>query len=329
MGITGSAKWYFNQAFRSKSVNSKNLAMNAGIPTRIDPNQKPYALYEGVEYTDFWQESARTRLDTLEHAIVNELLPSTGTRIIDLGCGYGRLSDCYLDRYKQVFLFDASISLLQQAREKVKDKAWFIAGDINHLPFRPASFDLALMVRVFHHIPDSSHCLKEIQRILSGGSHLIFSYSNKRNAARMAAYLLGRDKVNPFSCHTYGIGTTLIRHHPHFVHDLLLEQGYRELRYRGAGVFDKIPEKSGSDKIWNQLGKSLAPLFGLIKIAPWIFCKAATLEEKVLFNSEKLIDLLQCPKCGGRLFEEPKACICLRCSTRFPIVDGIFDMRPV
>lgn len=303
--------------------------MSMGIPEKIDPNQKPYLLYEGIEYKDFWKESDnRSRLDELEREIVREFLPVSGTRIVDLGCGFGRLTECYLDRFKQVILFDSSTSLLHQAQETTNGKGWFIAGDINHLPFRKASFDNVLMVRVFHHLPDSQKCLSEISQVLSRSGAFIFSYSNKRNLARIAAYLLGRDPNNPFSLETQGLDTTLIRHHPRYVDDLLIKTGFRELKHRGVGVVDKFSNKRGPLQFWLYLGKAIAPIFGKTRLAPWVFCKGKIPGEEQLLETDQLIDLLQCPSCGESLVDEGEIILCTGCNEKFPKIDGIIDLRP-
>ncbi len=68
-------------------------------PLKSDLERDQYRFYEGVEYKHFWDGLKRSKLDELEHAIVRELLPVSGRRIIDVGCGYGRLADCYLNRF--------------------------------------------------------------------------------------------------------------------------------------------------------------------------------------------------------------------------------------
>lgn len=303
--------------------------MSSGIPENIDPNQKAYLLYEGIEYKDFWRESDnRSRLDELEREIIRELLPSAGTRIVDLGCGYGRLSECYLDKFDQIILVDSSISLLRQAQETTNGRGWFIAGDINHLPFRKGSFDYVLMVRVFHHLPDSRKCLMEVDRILSRGGVFTFSYSNKRNLARIVSYMLGRDPKNPFTIETQGLDTTLIRHHPRFVDSLMMETGFKNLQHLGAGVVDKLTNKKGPFQIWLTLGKLTAPIFGKTRLAPWVFCKGKSASTENLINTNKLIELLQCPSCGSFLFDEGGAYLCTGCNERFPDLDGIIDLRP-
>jgi SAM-dependent methyltransferase len=303
--------------------------MSSGIPKKIDPNQKPYLLYEGIEYKDFWRESEkRSRLDELERDIICKMLPSTGYRIVDLGCGYGRLSECYQNRFNQIILVDSSISLLRQAQETTNGRGWFIAGDINNLPFREGSFDTLLMVRVFHHLSDSRSCLSEVARVLSKDGAFIFSYSNKRNLARIGAYLVGRDPKNPFTIETQGLDTTLIRHHPRFVDTLLEETGFDVLKYLGSGVVDKLTDKRGPFQIWLKLGQLTAPIFGKTKLAPWVFCKGRTAKTESIIKTDKLVDLLQCPSCGSSLVDEGNVYYCGGCSGKFPVVDGIVDLRP-
>ncbi len=55
--------------------------------------------YEGVEYSGFWDSVDRQKLNELEHAIISELLPASGCRVVDIGCRFGRLSDCYIGRF--------------------------------------------------------------------------------------------------------------------------------------------------------------------------------------------------------------------------------------
>ena len=158
--------------------------MRRGLPVESDLAKDPFSLYEGVEYQQFWTGRQKRSLDELEHAIVRILLPVSGRRIIDVGCGFGRLADCYLDRFEQIVMLDGSMSLLRQALEKTSGKAICIAGDLSHMPFRPASFDAVLLIRVFHHINDSQSCLSELHRLLCNEGRFIFNYCNKQNAQR-------------------------------------------------------------------------------------------------------------------------------------------------
>ena len=296
-------------------------------PLKSDLERDQYRFYEGVEYKHFWDGLKRSKLDELEHAIVRELLPVSGRRIIDVGCGYGRLADCYLNRFSQVVMVDASMSLLHQAAERVKDRAIYVAADVNHMPFRAAAFDTVLMVRVFHHIPDSQACLAQLHRMLCSNGTLAFTYCNKRNAQRAIKWLAGRTTENPFSAEPAGVGSTVISHHPKAVHRMLLEADFTNLRSYGAGVFDWLAGKLGPLGKWIPPGKRLAGWLGRSKIAPWIFCGAVAQNRPDLIDAAGLEDLLQCPLCGDHLSHNEQGFECLGCKKYYPVEDGIIDLR--
>lgn len=284
-------------------------------------------LYEEVQYEEFWEGLAKRRLDELERAIITELLPAGGRRFIDVGCGYGRLADCYVDRFSQVFLLDGSQSLLGQARRATRGRAVYVAADAVHLPFRAGSFDAALMVRVFHHVADSRACLSELHRVLCRDGRLVFNFSNKRNALRIAKWLLRSNADDPFALNASGVGSTFIHHHPRFVHELLREVGFSHTIYRGAGVMDKVAQVSERLGRRAPLGKALSPFFGLIKVAPWMFCSAVAEGHVALREAGSLEDVLQCPACGGNLSRTPQAFDCVACQRHFPVDAGIIDFR--
>lgn len=298
-----------------------------GLPTHINKDEKPYTLYEGVDYRVFWEGKPQHLLDELEHSIVQDLLPASGTRMIDIGCGYGRLANCYLNRFQHVVMFDGSISLLRQARENTGGQAWYVAGDISHFPFRNSSFDQALMVRVFHHLPDSSACIHELSRVISHEGRLVFSYFNKRNLSHILKWIIRKDADNPFGMETTGQDSTLIQHHPQYVDRILKESGFISHRYRGAGIMDKIARRLGPVARFIPQGYRIAPALGRMKISPWIFCEAIATGNPTLAQVNSLEDLLQCAACGNSLVNETQYLFCSYCKKEYPIVDGIVDLR--
>jgi ubiquinone/menaquinone biosynthesis C-methylase UbiE len=301
--------------------------MQRGLPVEIDLEKDPYSLYEGVDYEQFWYGSQKRKLGELENAIVSNLLPLSGRRIIDVGCGYGRLANCYLDRFQQIIMVDGSISLLHQALEKTRGRAIYIACDVTRLPFQTASFDAVLMIRVFHHIEDSQACLSELHRLLCNDGKLVFSYCNKQNARRVVRWLLGTQKENPFTKEPSGVRTTFISHHPKAVHGMLSQVGFSKMQYYGAGVLDRLTPGIGFTGRWRTLAKDLAPFFAKSKIAPWILCQAISRGNPSLIDIKGINDLLQCPSCGGNLSDEKNVFMCIMCKRRYPVVDEIIDLR--
>lgn len=295
----------------------------SGLPKELDTSNS-CRLYEDIEYREFWNENAKHNLDLLEHAIVSSLIPASGYRIIDIGCGFGRLAECYLDRFEQVIMLDGSMTLLQQAQEAVGKRAIYIAADVNHLPLGPSSVDCALMIRVFHHLQDSQIILNETQRILRRKGVFIFNYCNKINLRQLMLWILRFNRKNPLTLEPAGLGTLFISHHPKSIQLLLKKNGYKGMQYFGSGVFDKIPDASGRLLF---LAKFLAPVFGFTNLAPWINCRAVASSGCTLDTKNKVEDIFICPSCHGDLIHLPNVYTCKSCGGSYPIEDGIIDFR--
>jgi len=86
--------------------------------------------------------------DGMEIRLIERFTALKGRRILEVGCGDGRLTFQYARTAAQVLAFDpdrASIeeALDEQARLGVRNVA-FRLGSVEHLPARGAPFDVAL-----------------------------------------------------------------------------------------------------------------------------------------------------------------------------------------
>jgi DNA-directed RNA polymerase subunit RPC12/RpoP len=108
---------------------------------------------------------------------------------------------------------------------------------------------------------------------------------------------------------------------------MLLESRFANIQYYGAGVFDWFAGKLGPLGRYIPSGRRISGLLGNSKMAPWILCKTISQENTNLIDSREIADLLQCPCCGGNIFGNNRRYICAICGTRFPVEDGIIDMR--
>lgn len=294
-----------------------------GLPQSMDLDHA-CRLYEEVEYKDFWKENSKRNLDLLEKIIVSSLIPARGRRIIDIGCGFGRLAECYLDRFEQVIVLDGSLTLLRQAQEVVGKRATYVAADANRLPFRPASFDCLLLIRIFHHLHDSQTILSEVSRVLCDKGTFVFNYCNKLSLRQLIFWLLRLERANPLTLAPAGVGTRFITHHPKYVHQLLKQNGYSDMKYLGAGILDKVPDRFGR---LVPLAKWLAPFFGSTKLASWINCRAIASSTETHEAGNELDDIFICPACHGDLICRSDAYICRSCKAVYPIDNGIIDFR--
>lgn len=297
-----------------------------GLPKHFEPNKMRSQLYEGIEYKDFWIGKSKSMLDELEHLLIRDLMPASGYRIIDIGCGFGRLADCYLDRFEQVVMLDGSMTLLKQAQEAFKEKAVYIAADANQLPFLESSFDCALMMRVFHHLPNSQFVLEGVKRILGGDGCFIFNYSNKLSPKQLIRKLPHFWRENPLTLEPVLSGKTLIQHHPAYVHQLLIKSGFSQVKYLGAGVMDKIAARIGrADGVLS--GKGIAPLLGALKLAPWIICKAQGNGGTSVDAKMGVDDILACPICRDPVKRVSDSFRCRSCGRSYPVENEIVDFR--
>jgi SAM-dependent methyltransferase len=102
-------------------------------------------------------------LDAQERALLARWLPVGAARVLDLGCGTGRLSD------RASHACDASIESLRAATGR--GAARFLAADIAALPFATESFDAAYCLHVFMHLNRAAiaEAFGEVARILRPG----------------------------------------------------------------------------------------------------------------------------------------------------------------
>ena len=90
-----------------------------------------------------------------------------GEKILDLGCGNGRLFELFKNRNVKYTGVDTSVEFIERAREKYGD--YFVVADAFNLPFSDNSFDSIWAIAFFHHIPSKQlrlKILKEIKRVL-------------------------------------------------------------------------------------------------------------------------------------------------------------------
>ena len=148
-------------------------------------------------------------------------------------------------------------------------RAVLVAADIARLPFKAASFDCVLTIRVLQHVHDLQGTLDEVRRIMAGDGRLIFSYHNKRNAKRMLRYFAARGDANPFSLEPTELTPTLISRHPSEVETLMHEAGFSPPDYQGTAVVQlrwrDITDRFGAPDTG---GREVGPIHGQVQTCP-------------------------------------------------------------
>ena len=293
------------------------------IKLKVTDQTKQHQLYENIDYESFWDGTQQGKLDELEQILVRQMLHLPAKRLIDIGCGYGRLLDTYQSACGEIILLDSSSTLLQQAYQRSCGKAICISCDLQHLPFVSGAFDQAMMIRVFHHLPDSSAILQEINRIVAPSGHFLFSYCNKRNLERILRWMIGRNPYNPFTLDTAWVWNVFHMHHPRAVRQLLKSAGFSDQVENGVGVIDKLAGWMGPLGENFPPGLSWAPFLASSMIAPWIFNSSIKSAEGPNHLDDQFSEILQCIRCGSSMKKEKNSFHCPECNLRYPYEDGV------
>ena len=102
-------------------------------------------------------------------------LPKPGMAILDVGCGTGAYLELY-QRYEcALYGLDASPSMLNQARQRLKDSARLHCGDASAMPFEDKAFDLVIAMLALHEMRPAarSAVICEIKRVLKKSGHIL------------------------------------------------------------------------------------------------------------------------------------------------------------
>ena len=118
--------------------------------------------------------------------VLDRLAPAEGERILDLGCGTGRLTSEISTRAPGAIVTgaDRSIAMLSKAREHVASVAAFAQADATALPFHPV-FDAVFSTATFHWIQDHDTLFREVHRVLKPGGRLVSQCGGGPNLARL------------------------------------------------------------------------------------------------------------------------------------------------
>jgi len=108
------------------------------------------------------------------------------TRILDLGCGTGQISQALSSHYPRAAItaLDLATEMVKMTRERIKTprfNLWkrpmhhFLVGDAESLPLYDNSFDLIASNLTFQWCTDLPRLFAEIQRVLTPGGLLLFT----------------------------------------------------------------------------------------------------------------------------------------------------------
>lgn len=229
--------------------------------------------YNGYDYEEYWREHDRAYEDAADRMAISRLLPTKMEKFVDIGGGYGRLADEYINRAKDVTIFDYSKTELEQAKEKYGARINTKSGDIYHLPFNDNNFDGMMMVRVSHHLEDFEAALKELYRVLKPGGTFVLEVANKKTLPKMMRYWFKKSDVNPFSLEpSLQKDTGMINYHPKSTETLIRTVGFSIEEVLSVSNFRSTTlKKVFGHKALTKMERGAQKILAPVRFAPSIY----------------------------------------------------------
>ena len=285
----------------------------------------PICDYENSTYrTDFWEGRGREYEDLVERIALRRLLPPSGARLLDIGAGFGRLSDLYAG-YEQVILLDYSRSQLAHARQRLGDERFvYVVADIYRLPLASNAVDTTVMVRVLHHLVDVPLAFGHIQRVTRPNGAFVLEFANKRHLKNIARWLVGRG-VNPFERAPYAFAELHFDFHPAWVRETLEASGLVVERRLSVSLL-----RSGWLKR-HVPARTLAAVDGALQriTAPCTPAPSVFVRSRVDKPGDASVvaraRLFRCPTCGHEPLDPAEGGLhCDSCGAHWPVEDGLY-----
>jgi ubiquinone/menaquinone biosynthesis C-methylase UbiE len=293
-------------------------------------NDRPIPIcdYEGSDYQSrFWESEDRTYEDNAEALALRHLLPDGGERLLEVGAGAGRNTPRYRG-FDEIVLLDYSRTQLEQARARLGSATMyrFVAADVYRLPFVPAAFDAATMIRTLHHLVDPAAALAEVRQTLASGAVFILEYANKRNLKAILRRFVGRQNWNPFDPDTIEFAKMNFNFHPRAIRRWLAMADFEIGPQRAVSYFRlRLIKRLFPLRLTMAMEAIAQPSGGLVQLSPSVFVRARALGPR---PSSLPARIWRCPACRSvDVREGVPGVICLNCGRRWPVKDGIYDFR--
>ncbi len=145
------------------------------------------------------------------HALADGLDLHPRQRVLDLGCGVGRLSSWLARDERQVVGVDISPAMLSAARHATASpNPSFVRYGDEALPFANDSFDRVVSVFVLQHVSDDRQLgalLADLHRITRDGGRVAIIEQVRRRSGEVAGYIKHRTRqtyLRNFAEHGFG-----------------------------------------------------------------------------------------------------------------------------
>lgn len=246
------------------------------------------AAYDTYDYPSYWEGRVyEHQSEILAIKYFLNKIPKFDS-LLEVGCGYGRLTPSYLFRTKKAILSDPSATLLKLARKAYRNnkKVTFLQSGIQSLPnsLKAHSQDVIVMVRVLHHIEDIDTALATITNLLKVRGYLILEFANKRHLKATLKELFKGNFTFPLDIFTKDLRSqksmekrniAFLNYHPDMVNHKL-ESHSLEVKDKlsVSNIRSTLLKKLLTTETLLVIEKYLQKTFGIFSFGPSIFILA-------------------------------------------------------
>lgn len=148
------------------------------------PEVQSFYDHEAASYdARRWSRPAGRYTDSVQHAIVSELLGDAEGPFLELGIGTGRFGATLARPERPCVGVDIAHEMLLQTADRAQSAGQGGAVQLAQasgleLPFSDSAFPNALSINVMSHIPDAERALGELGRVVTPGGRLVVNFPN-------------------------------------------------------------------------------------------------------------------------------------------------------
>jgi len=241
---------------------------------------------EWVKFSEFSDEEIQNAGDQY-FDIITEDICNASTIALDMGCGTGRWSKYLANKVKFIEAIDPSKAVLSASLlTKELTNVRVSQAGVDSIPFADESFDFAMGVGVYHHIPDTKKAIADtVKKVKKGGYLLVYLYYSLDNRGGFYKLIFNIStivrrivskmpkRMKKFTCDLIAVFIYL---------PFILLARFLKLILSQGKLWKKIPLSYYYDKSWNIIRNDALDRFG------------TPLEQR--FSKNEVISLLE--SCG-------------------------------